>query len=125
MGSEMTSASTIDDPGVPRAVVKIGAWTDVDFPDDTYRTISGQRRGIRGNYVEAYAMQEPSGSLVELSVRAELDVWEHTFQHRWDDELSAADAREWAARLAAAAAELSELASAFNDAADEIDGWVA
>ena len=33
-------------------------------------------------------MQNPDGSLEELSVRADIDVWQHSFHHDWDHALT-------------------------------------
>jgi hypothetical protein len=87
-----------------------------------YVTADSPRRGVGKNYAEVYGMQQPDGSLIELSIRAELDVWEHNQHQRWDDPLSSADARRRASQLVNAAGEFVLLASAFLSAADELDG---
>lgn len=123
--SDTTGVTTTPQPDVPvpASAVKVGDWTDVDTPD-VYRTLKGARRGVGGNFVEALAIQLPDGTLEGLEVRAQLDVWQHTFHQHWDHPLTPDEARRWASKLTHAAHELGQLASAFCKAADELDGWV-
>ncbi len=79
----------------------------------------------RAIYVEAYGLQNPDGSFDELAVRADIDVWQHSFRQHWDNALSPLEARRLADELDAAVAEVSALASALRAAATEVDGWAA
>jgi hypothetical protein len=131
----MTTTTTDPFPNTspPAGAAEISEWTDLDHPEDTYRTFSGPRRGFehdecahRGNYVHAYGLQNPDGTLEELAVRAELDVWDiGHYAAYWDTALSPEAARNWAHRLVADARKILILADAFMDAAAEVDGWAA
>jgi hypothetical protein len=128
-----TPSNPFYDVAVPPAAVTISDWVDVDHPEDTYRSFSGQRRGFehdecasRGQYIEAFGLQNPDGTLEELAVRAELDVWDvGGYHHIWDDALTPAEARKWAQRLVSDAHKILILADAFTQAADEVEGWAA
>ena len=56
-------------------------------------------------------MQNPDGSLEELAVRADIDVWQHCFRLHWDNGLTPLAARSLADELDVAVGELSALAS--------------
>ena len=119
-----TTATQLPDVRPPAGAHEVAEWVDVDTPD-VHRTFSGPRREAKGNYVEAYGLQNPDGSLEELAVRASIDVWQHSFRQHWDNGLSPLGARRLADELDAAVGELSALASALRAAANEVDGWAA
>ena len=120
----MTTAISLPDIQPPAGAHEVTEWVDVGTPD-LHRTFSGPRREAKGNYVEAYGLQNPDGSLDELAVRADIDVWQHRFHQHWDNGLSPLEARRLADELDAAVGELSALASALRASANEVDGWAA
>jgi hypothetical protein len=121
----MTAPEKLTMP-LPKGAVSADEWVDVGCREGAWRNFTGPVREIRGgSFVETTGIQNEDASLEAVCVRAQLDVWEHTFHTSWDDMLTPLDARRYAAKLKAAASELTELSLAFEAAADEVDRWSA
>ena len=83
-------------------------------------------RACEPGHVEAFGTQNTDGTVEELAIRAELDVWDiGDYHHDWDTALSPAEARNWGQRLIADAHKVLALADAFMQAANDVDGWAA
>lgn len=106
---------------IPAHAADVSEWQDVDTVD-AYRTVSSLRRHVGEDFVEAYCLQNPDGSLEEQAVRAQIDATPAFSQH-WDHPLSPIEARAFALRLGSAAADLIKLSQALLVAADEVEVW--
>ena len=106
----------------PVGAADIGDWYDLDHPEDTYRAISSERQGTGPHYVQALAIQESDGTVVEASIHAEINVHCH-YHADWATDLSPEQARAKAAELRATIAQMGVLADAFDAAAHTVDNW--
>lgn len=130
----MMPANHIPDIAAPAGAAEVTEWCDLDHPEDTYRCITGERRGVGRTYigsspvgphfVEAHAIQESGGRVVEACVRAQVDAWNLNRYNDWDTELTPSDARAKADSMRADAKTLLLLADAFSAAAADVERWV-
>lgn len=118
-----TTTNPFPDVEAPAGAVEVTEWCDLEHPGDTFRTFNGGKRGGGPNFVAAYGVQEPDGSISELCVRAEVRQFFICHHEYWDTILSAVEARAKADQLRQEASNLTRLAEAFELAADEVDGW--
>ena len=100
-------------------------WRDLGIPEEGFRTCSGKRRGsIDGDhFVEAFGVQMVDGTLTEVCVRAQITLWDMNRFADWDKVVSPDEARATAVELREQARNLALLASAYESAAAEVDGW--
>jgi hypothetical protein len=133
----MTTTKQNPAPSVaePVGAQEVSEWIDLDHPYEAHRLFRGPRRGVDRyyvgdspvgpNYVEAHGLQEFDGRLTDVCVRAQIDVWDLGHHEYWDDMLTPDEARSKASELRSQATNLTQLAEAFEAAADEVDGWAA
>ncbi|OFJ55188.1 hypothetical protein [Mycolicibacterium grossiae] len=111
-----------------RNAVTFSEWCDVGTEDGAWRTIRGERRGKTRHYgyeesfAEATCIQNEDGSVEWQRVITHLDV-HIDFDHHEDHQLLPDEARLLAAKVQAAAAELTALALALQLAANEVEVW--
>lgn len=121
----------IPDVELPDGVADATEWQI--HPDDTYRCIMGERREVGltyvdgspvgPHYVEAHAVQEADGSVVEACVRAQVNAWNLNRYADWDTMLTPEKAREQADSCRADAQTLLILAEAYSKAAADVERW--
>lgn len=129
----MTNTKAAPTFPLPPGVVEATEWCDLNHPADAFRSFTGQRRGVPGklvgnspdgpHYVESAGSQDACGSLFDLAVHAQIDIWNMNRHEDYDTLLTAAEARSRAVELRADAAKLMCLAEAFEAAAAEVDQW--
>lgn len=129
----MSTEVDLDSVRSPEGAETVYEWSDIGAPSGPWRQFSGPRRSVERYYigsspvgphfVEAHGIQNADGSLDEVCIRAQVDVWDMDRHDNWDTELTPDDARRKAREIRGHIATLTMLATAFEAAAAEVDQW--
>lgn len=118
-----TTTNPFPDVETPVGAAEVSEWCDLNYPGDEFRCITGEQHAVGPHFVEAHAVQEPTGRVVEACVRAQVDIWDMNHYHHYDTMLSPDAARSKADALRADAVRLLKLADAFDHSAGDVERW--